>query len=186
MCTFTFTWKYTFISGLIYDCSLWTLTSINNTNKRADYRIISIVTCSVTIRVCSTFFSNLSFDGASCNWSSCYYYKLLISFAHTQHIILQGFILLGYQPVMVFSSECLFIFMMKLNCLCSCVFIIIIRSNTKIWDDYKDMTALIKFNSYEEVVEAHMAQVLAPMRSTCIIYSYQEFILGVVMLKARS
>ena len=64
MFTFTFTWSYTFIFILIYHCSIWTLTSINNTNCRADYRLSS-VTCLMTTRVWSTFSSNLSFDGAS-------------------------------------------------------------------------------------------------------------------------
>ena len=65
--TFTLTWSYTFIFILIYDCSIWTLTSIKDTDLWTGYRLSS-VTCSMTIRVWSTFSSNLSFDGASWKW----------------------------------------------------------------------------------------------------------------------
>ena len=65
--TITLNWSYTFIFILIYHCSIWTLTSINDTDLWTGYRLSS-VTCLMTIRVWSTFFSNLSFDGASWKW----------------------------------------------------------------------------------------------------------------------
>lgn len=48
--TSTLTWTYAFAFLPIYNCFVWTFTSINNTNPRAHYRI-SAVTCSMTTRM---------------------------------------------------------------------------------------------------------------------------------------
>ena len=62
--TCTFTWSYTFSFYDIYDCSIGTLTSINNTNQRTDCIVVISVTSTMTAGVSCTFHSDLSFDGA--------------------------------------------------------------------------------------------------------------------------
>ena len=100
----TVSWDYTCLFLHIYDCSSRTLTSINNTNQRTGYRV-STVTSTMTTRMWSTFFSDLSFDRANCNNKvTCFIYVISCLYIINKHMWKQ-MVFIDRSPWNVYCSK---------------------------------------------------------------------------------